>query len=90
MKPLLMVAAASRPLDEGDAGYCLGVRFCDANGVAHMEDLLIKQVRKRHREYAHMKPQEVREALRFDVYEVPDPPRRGGFPKWLGPTEHYK
>lgn len=87
---LLMVSASTGPLFEGDAGFCLGVRFCTVEDVAHVEDLLIKQIRKNHRTYANKKPREIRRLIAFDVYEVPDPPTRGGWPKWLGETAWYK
>lgn len=99
-KPVLMVTASTRPgtvapegaNEEGYAeepGYCLGLRFCTVGDVARVERLLVEQVRRRYSVYTGMKPREVRRALVFTVYEVPDPPKRGGWPKWLGPTGYY-
>ena len=87
MSHILMVTAQTRGSEE-DPGVCLGIRFCDVNDVKHMEDLLIKQVRRRYPQYRDMKPREIRAELLFTVYEVPNPPGRG-FPKWLGETGWY-
>lgn len=93
---LLMVTVSTRPI-AGDAaewaeepGFCLGLRFCYADGVAHAEDLLIKQVRNRYTTCRGMKPREIRKTLVFTVWEAPNPPVRGGWPQWLGPTGYYR
>jgi hypothetical protein len=89
-KTLFMVAAIAHAPVADEVGYCLGVRFCYVDDVARMEDLLVKQIRKRYSDYTNMKPRQIRREVTFDVYEVPTPPRRGGHPKWLGPTAFYK
>lgn len=97
---VLMVTATTRPgalapdapaSDEyaDEPGYCLGLRFCTVNDVARVERLLVQQVRRRYAVYSGLKPREVRSALLFTVYEVPNTPKRGGWPRWLGPTGYY-
>lgn len=94
-RPLLMVAANTRPGVRGpdeeaeEPGYCLGLRFCYPDEVAHVEKLLVTQVRKHYSVYTGMTPKGVRQALHFTVYRVPNPPTRGGWPQWLGPTAYY-
>lgn len=95
-KTLLMVTASTRPVagsrdEETEPGYCLGMRFCYADGVTHVEELLIKQVRDRYSVYKGMKPREIRRALVFTVWIVPtDPTKRGGWPIWDGPTAYWR
>lgn len=91
---LLMLTATTRPGagspdEQEEPGFCLGVRFCYPADVAHVEKLLIEQVRKRYALYTGMTPLQVRAALLFTVWAVPDPPKRGGWPEWLGPAGYY-
>lgn len=93
-RPLLMVTVSTRspgPSDEPEhePGYCLGMRFCRAEDVAHVEKLLVKQVRDRYPMYRGMKPREVRQALWFTVWVVPEEPTRGGWPIYDGPTGYW-
>lgn len=93
-KPLLMVTVSTRPPagspdEESEPGYCLGMRFCHSDAVAHVEKLLIKQVRDRYPTYKGMKPREIRRALVFTVWVVPTNPIRGGWPIWDGPTGYW-
>jgi hypothetical protein len=90
MDTLFMVAASVRPPRADVPGNVLGIRFCSVDDVAHMEDLLVKQIRRHFPMYAGWKPKQIRNAVTFDVYEIPNPPRRGGYPKWLGPASFYK
>jgi hypothetical protein len=90
-----VVTATTQPqgadaAEDQEPGYCLGFRFCDVDNVAHVERLLVQQIRKRYPTYQGLKPREVRRALVFTVWEVPDPPTRGGWPRWLGPTGYYE
>jgi hypothetical protein len=94
VRPLLMVTVSTRPMGGADdeqvePGYCLGLRFCDANDVVKIERLLIKQVRDRYPTYKGMKPREIRRALVFTVWVVPTNPTRGGWPIWDGPTGYW-
>lgn len=88
---LLMVTAVTlRDVGDGD-GYCVAIRFCKPGDVAHMEDLMIKQVRSRYARFEGMKPAQVRAGLRFIVWEVPqDEPTHGGWPKVLGESTWFK
>lgn len=85
-RPLLMLAAhAPSPFGPAEASYCLGVRFGGPDDIVRLEKLLINQIRRRHpHEYGHMKPKQIRQAIQLDVYEVPSPPTRAGYPKWAG------
>lgn len=94
--PILMMVTVSTRAIAGDVeeyaeepGFCLGFRFCHAGSVAHAEDLLIKQVRSRYTTYRGMKPREIRKTLVFTAWAAPNPPIRGGWPQWLGPTDYY-
>lgn len=86
---LLLVTVTTRTPEDEESGYCLGLRFCYPDGVAQVERLLVKQVRERYPTYRGLKPREVRRALAFTVWEVPQPSTRGGWPRWLGPTGYY-
>lgn len=90
-KPLLMVTASTKPDTDEQPGYCLGMRFGTPDDVAHIEKLLVKQVRGRYPEYQGMKPRQVRKHLVMTVWALPEPgkPVRGGWPLWLGPTGYY-
>lgn len=95
-KPLLMVTASTRPQPGQEAvpaeepSLCLGMRFCYPDGVAHVESLLITQIRNRYPTYRDMKPREVRRALDFTVWIVPAVPTRGGWPVYDGPTCYWR
>lgn len=93
-RSLLLVTCSTRPGagardEEEEPGFCLGLRFCFADDVARVERLLVQQVRRRYVTYRGLRPREVRRALLFTVWEVPQPPARGGWPRWIGPTGWY-
>lgn len=87
---LLMVTATTLHDSHADDGYCVAIRFCKPGDVAHMEDLMIKQVRSRYARFEGMKPAQVRAGLRFIVWEVPQEPTHGGWPKLLGESTWFK
>ena len=88
-KTLLMVTVSTKPDTKEQPGCCLGMRFCHSDGVAHVEKLLIKQVRERYVEWRNVKPREIRRSLVFTVWVVPPNPTRGGWPIYDGPTGWY-
>ena len=78
---MLMLVATQINGDETEPNNHLAVRFFESeDGCEHVRKLARQQIKKR---FPNIPLGEVE----WDVYEPQT--KRGGWPKWLGPSEYY-